>query len=197
MGGAGGVLGPADLDDRRVRRDARRGVACTCSRVAFAGGRIYCKAGVGAHALWGPVLAPTSLAAAPRGALGFPTTRVQQRRRRRAVRRRSSTARSRAPPAGPARSADAAISSPPRPSARARCWCTRRRRRSRSRSWSAWSAVTVAGQVWSLFQAASASDGAVGQVREGDQQGVRAARSRPAPSAVTTSAGKAPSPSAR
>ena len=40
------------------------------------GGRIYLKPGLGAHALWGPVLSEYLSRGGAKGALGYPKTRV-------------------------------------------------------------------------------------------------------------------------
>jgi uncharacterized protein with LGFP repeats len=42
------------------------------------GGRIYLKPGLGAHALWGPVLSAYLSRGGAQGALGYPTTRVER-----------------------------------------------------------------------------------------------------------------------
>jgi SpoIID/LytB domain protein len=77
IGGATGRLGlpVADPVDMATHRTA----SCPdgCSRVDFVHGRIYWKAEVGAFALWGDVLAAYLDADGARGALGFPTSRVQ------------------------------------------------------------------------------------------------------------------------
>jgi SpoIID/LytB domain protein len=55
-----------------------RSLSCTsCRRVDFVNGRIYWKAGLGAHALWGPVLAAYLDKHGAAGPLGFPTSRVR------------------------------------------------------------------------------------------------------------------------
>jgi SpoIID/LytB domain protein len=54
-------------------------LTCTCKRIDFANGRVYWKEGLGAHALWGPVLSTYLGAGGAIGALGFPTTRVRPR----------------------------------------------------------------------------------------------------------------------
>jgi SpoIID/LytB domain protein len=76
VGGAGGVLG---LPTSTVGGFALPGgsrAACTCSRITFVGGRIYYKSGVGAHALWGPVLGAYLDHGGALGTLGFPTARI-------------------------------------------------------------------------------------------------------------------------
>jgi uncharacterized protein with LGFP repeats len=50
-----------------------------CKRIDFARGRVYWKQGVGAHALWGPVLTAYLGAGGAAGSLGFPITRVLPR----------------------------------------------------------------------------------------------------------------------
>jgi SpoIID/LytB domain protein len=52
---------------------------CVCKRVDFAEGRLYWKKGVGAHALWGPVLTTYLGVGGAAGELGFPITRVLPR----------------------------------------------------------------------------------------------------------------------
>jgi SpoIID/LytB domain protein len=54
-------------------------LSCACKRVDFKNGRLYWKRGVGAHALWGPVLSKYLAADGAQGSLGFPTTRVRKR----------------------------------------------------------------------------------------------------------------------
>ena len=54
-------------------------MSCVCKRIDFAGGRVYWKKGIGAHALWGPVLTTYLGAGGAAGSLGFPTTRVLPR----------------------------------------------------------------------------------------------------------------------
>jgi len=74
VGAAKGTLGvPASA----VLRLGSKALGCTrCKRVDFVGGRIYWKDGVGAHALWGPVLAAYLVEGGASGHLGFPTSRV-------------------------------------------------------------------------------------------------------------------------
>jgi SpoIID/LytB domain protein len=75
VGAAAGVLG---VPRTHVQQLGGRALSCTrCSRVDFVGGRIYWKSGVGAHALWGDVLATYLDAGGAGGALGFPITRVR------------------------------------------------------------------------------------------------------------------------
>ena len=78
VGGAAGTLGLPIGDP--VNLAAVRGLSCPngCSRVDFANGRVFWKAGVGAHALWGDVLQAYVAHGGAAGALGFPTSRVQQ-----------------------------------------------------------------------------------------------------------------------
>jgi SpoIID/LytB domain protein len=54
-------------------------LSCACKRVDFEGGRLYWKRGVGAHALWGSVLAKYLVLGGAQSSLGFPTTRVRSR----------------------------------------------------------------------------------------------------------------------
>jgi uncharacterized protein with LGFP repeats len=54
-------------------------LSCACKRVDFKGGRLYWKRGIGAHALWGPVLAKYLAVGGAQSSLGFPTTRVRPR----------------------------------------------------------------------------------------------------------------------
>ena len=77
VGGAGGVLGLPTSTIGGFGAMRAAGVTCTCSRVSFAGGRIYFKAGAGAHALWGPVLNAYLDRNGATGPLGFPTSRIQ------------------------------------------------------------------------------------------------------------------------
>lgn len=74
VGGATGVLGLPATDPVSIT-----GSGCSggCRRVGFDNGRIYWKDGVGAHALWGPVLAKYLALGGARSSLGFPTSRVQ------------------------------------------------------------------------------------------------------------------------
>jgi len=59
---------------------ATQGVSCNgCRRISFTGGRIYDGPSTGAHALWGNVLATYLKHGGAPGALGMPTTRVQNR----------------------------------------------------------------------------------------------------------------------
>jgi SpoIID/LytB domain protein len=51
-------------------------MSCACKRIDLAGGRVYWKRGIGAHALWGSVLTTYLGAGGAAGSLGFPTTRV-------------------------------------------------------------------------------------------------------------------------
>src|SRR5262249_41144790 len=54
-------------------------LSCACKRVDFDGGRLYWRRGIGAHALWGAVLAKYLAVGGVQGSLGFPTTRVRPR----------------------------------------------------------------------------------------------------------------------
>lgn len=77
VGGPGGVLGLPTSKVKSLRR--ARGVSCVrCSRLSLENGRVYWKAGVGAHALRGPVLGAYLDANGPAGRLGFPTTRASR-----------------------------------------------------------------------------------------------------------------------
>jgi SpoIID/LytB domain protein len=67
----GGSPGPSSLSTATM--------SCVCKRIDFARGRVYWKQGVGAHALWGPVLTAYLGAGGAAGSLGFPTTRVLPR----------------------------------------------------------------------------------------------------------------------
>ena len=74
--GVGGPKGRLGLPTSRVREPAAAaGGGCNrCGRIAFEGGRIYWKDGVGAYALWNPVLRAYLDAGGPSG-LGYPTSR--------------------------------------------------------------------------------------------------------------------------
>jgi hypothetical protein len=77
-GGAGGHLG---LPVTNVARTPTRfaGPDCSsCRRIVLEHGRIYFKAGLGAHALWGSVLSAYLAKGGAPGALGYPTTRVRR-----------------------------------------------------------------------------------------------------------------------
>ncbi|HZB32899.1 MAG TPA: hypothetical protein VE465_22265, partial [Streptosporangiaceae bacterium] len=75
-GGAGGRLGlPRSVV---VRPSMTHAAACSsCRRIVLERGRIYFKPGLGAHALWGRVLSTYLGRGGPRGALGYPRTRVR------------------------------------------------------------------------------------------------------------------------
>jgi SpoIID/LytB domain protein len=77
VGGAPGVLG-LPVSDRVRAGAAERGSCGGCSRMDFANGRIYWKAGVGASALWGPVLDTYLARGGAGGPLGSPIARVQE-----------------------------------------------------------------------------------------------------------------------
>jgi uncharacterized protein with LGFP repeats len=62
----------------RVATAARRGACQGCTRIDFANGRIYWTPGLGAYALWGPVLDAYLARGGAGGALGSPTSRVQE-----------------------------------------------------------------------------------------------------------------------
>lgn len=79
--GAGGASGRLGLPVSGAVRPALMHAAQTCSscrRIVLEGGRIYFKAGLGAHALWGPVLTAYLGRGGAQGELGYPTTRVQR-----------------------------------------------------------------------------------------------------------------------
>lgn len=77
VGGAPGALGLPIGDP--VNLAGVRGIPCPegCSRVDFTNGRVFWKAGVGAHSLWGNVLQAYLALDGAAGSLGFPTSRVQ------------------------------------------------------------------------------------------------------------------------
>ncbi len=77
VGGASGVLG-LPVSDQVGSAEQGRGGCAGCSRMNFANGRIYASPGVGAFALWGPVLAAYLSHGGASGALGWPTSRVQE-----------------------------------------------------------------------------------------------------------------------
>ncbi|MGH2641884.1 MAG: SpoIID/LytB domain-containing protein [Actinomycetota bacterium] len=77
-GGARGRLGLPVSEPVSVQRTSE-GTACSgCRRIILESGRIYLKPGVGAHALWGPVLSAYLEHGGPKGSLGYPTTRVRR-----------------------------------------------------------------------------------------------------------------------
>jgi SpoIID/LytB domain protein len=79
--GAGGASGRLGLPVSGAVRPALMRAAQTCSscrRIVLEGGRIYFKSGLGAHALWGPVLSAYLGRGGAQGELGYPTTRVQR-----------------------------------------------------------------------------------------------------------------------
>ncbi|MFN8233315.1 MAG: SpoIID/LytB domain-containing protein [Actinomycetota bacterium] len=77
VGGAPGVLG-LPVSDRIGTATARSGTCPGCGRMDFANGRIYRTPGLGAFALWGPVLDEYLARGGAGGALGSPTSRVQE-----------------------------------------------------------------------------------------------------------------------
>jgi SpoIID/LytB domain protein len=78
VGAAAGRLGVPVTDVRTLAQ--LRAVACEkCRRIDFVGGRIYWKAGLGAHALWDPVLGSYLDEGGASGPLGFPLTRAIRR----------------------------------------------------------------------------------------------------------------------
>jgi hypothetical protein len=72
VGDAGGRLG---LPVSRLL--AGPSTCASCRRLLLEGGRIYFKTGLGAHALWGPVLQAYLDRGGAHGALGYPLTRVR------------------------------------------------------------------------------------------------------------------------
>jgi hypothetical protein len=79
--GAGGASGRLGLPVSGAVRPALLHAAQTCSscrRVILEGGRIYYRSGLGAHALWGPVLSAYLGRGGAQGELGYPTTRVRR-----------------------------------------------------------------------------------------------------------------------
>jgi SpoIID/LytB domain protein len=74
--GVGGPKGRLGLPTTKVREPAVAGGGrCNrCGRIAFEGGRVYWKDGVGAFALWNPILRAYLDAGGP-SALGYPTSR--------------------------------------------------------------------------------------------------------------------------
>jgi uncharacterized protein with LGFP repeats len=75
VGGAGGRLGLPMSGPSRPQTSAAE-ICGECRQVTLEGGRIYFKPGIGAHALWGPVLSEYLSRGGVKGALGYPTTRV-------------------------------------------------------------------------------------------------------------------------
>ncbi|MGH7539459.1 MAG: SpoIID/LytB domain-containing protein [Gemmatimonadota bacterium] len=77
VGDARGRLGlPVSTPKAPARTLAAR--ACSsCRHLVLEGGRIYLKRGLGAHALWGPVLSSYLEHGGATGALGYPRTRVR------------------------------------------------------------------------------------------------------------------------
>jgi uncharacterized protein with LGFP repeats len=77
VGGARGRLGlPVSDAVKRTRVYAADGCS-SCRRLVLEGGRIYFKAGLGAHALWGQVLSAYLSNGGAGGRLGYPRTRVR------------------------------------------------------------------------------------------------------------------------
>ena len=79
VGAATGVLGlPTSTATGLL--SATQGASCNgCRRISFTAGRIYDGPSTGAHALWGNVLHTYLKHGGAPGALGMPTTRVQNR----------------------------------------------------------------------------------------------------------------------
>jgi SpoIID/LytB domain protein len=78
VGGAGGRLGLPVSDAVRPMLTYAVQTCSSCRRVVLEGGRIYFKPGLGAHALWGPVLSSYLGRGGAQGELGYPTTRVRR-----------------------------------------------------------------------------------------------------------------------
>jgi SpoIID/LytB domain protein len=76
VGGAGGRLGLPESVVVRVALTHSATSCPSCRRMVLERGRIYFKSGLGAHALWGPVLSAYLGRGGAQGALGYPTTRV-------------------------------------------------------------------------------------------------------------------------
>ena len=76
VGGAAGFLGLPLAAPKGLTAPAGCGQVL-CTRTRFAGGTIYFKGPVGAHALHGPVLASYASLGGPGGSLGFPTSDVR------------------------------------------------------------------------------------------------------------------------
>jgi SpoIID/LytB domain protein len=77
VGGAGGRLGLPVSEPSSPLRTSGAETCAGCRRITLEGGRIYLKPGLGAHALWGPVLSEYLSRGGAQGALGYPTTRVR------------------------------------------------------------------------------------------------------------------------
>ncbi len=75
IGGVDGRLGLPAAQVMLVKGPAGCGGG-NCKRAVFDAGRIYWKSGIGAHALWGPVLKKYLHQNGAMGSLGFPTSRV-------------------------------------------------------------------------------------------------------------------------
>ncbi|HEX5938547.1 MAG TPA: SpoIID/LytB domain-containing protein [Actinomycetota bacterium] len=78
VGGAPGRLGLPVGPAARTTRTFATTTCSGCRRLVLEGGRIYSKPGLGAHALWGPVLSTYLGRGGAQGALGYPTTRVRR-----------------------------------------------------------------------------------------------------------------------
>ena len=79
--GAGGAPGRLGLPVSTAANPTRVLAASTCGgcrRLVLEGGRIYLKPGIGAHALWGPVLSTYLGRGGASGPLGYPTSRVRR-----------------------------------------------------------------------------------------------------------------------
>jgi SpoIID/LytB domain protein len=77
VGGIRGRLGLPVSNAVQVQRTYAAVGCSSCRRVVLEGGRIYFKAGLGAHALWGSVLSAYLGHGGAQGQLGYPRTRVR------------------------------------------------------------------------------------------------------------------------
>ena len=74
--GANGPLGLPTSGIVVAGRTTGRSSCSGCRRIRFAGGAIYYRSGIGAHALWGDVFTAYVAHGGGAGSLGFPTSRV-------------------------------------------------------------------------------------------------------------------------
>ncbi|MGH2679199.1 MAG: SpoIID/LytB domain-containing protein [Actinomycetota bacterium] len=77
VGGAKGRLGLPVSNTVPLFRTSAAQACSSCRRIVLEGGRIYFKAGIGAHALWGRVLSAYLDRGGAQGALGYPRSRVR------------------------------------------------------------------------------------------------------------------------
>jgi len=77
VGGAGGRLGLPVSGPTRSATTSSAETCGGCRRIVLERGRIYFKPGIGARALWGPVLSEYLSRGGEQGALGYPRTRVR------------------------------------------------------------------------------------------------------------------------